>query len=278
MSSPPTPLAHRSDPDRPPDDLSGRRAVVTGGSHGIGAATVTALVAAGARVATCGRDPEALTQLTERCESLNGSLATFVADVAEWHQLDAFLADAERWLGAVDVLVNNAGETAMRDFLNTDEADWERCLRVNLIAAVRASRTVLPGMVARRWGRVIMMSSSGAKYPTPMWIDYAAAKAALATTAKALAREFGRHNVLVNTLLPGLIDTPMTRRSRQVVGAQSGMSPDEIGEAWAADVPLGRWGRPEEIANIVLFLCTERCTYLNGVALDVDGGLATHVF
>lgn len=265
-------------PRRPDDGLLGRRVVVTGGSHGIGAATVARLAGAGARVVTCGRDAQALEDVANSAAGPPGEVRAVVADVTEWEQLDGFLAEAERELGGIDVLVSNAGETAMRDFLQMHEADWERCLRVNLLATVRATRTVLPAMIERQWGRIVLMSSSGAKYPTGPWIDYAAAKAAVAATGKALAREYAQHNVTVNTLLPGLIRTPMTERSMRTVGETTGMELEEVATAWAADVPMQRWGRPEEIADVVLFLCSDQATYVNGIAMDVDGGMASHVF
>jgi NAD(P)-dependent dehydrogenase (short-subunit alcohol dehydrogenase family) len=199
-------------------------------------------------------------------------------DVADGEQLDAFLDEAVQLLGGIDVLVNNAGETALRDFLDTPMAAWERSLQVNLLAAVRASRRLLPGMIERRWGRVVMVASSGAKYPTAPWIDYAAAKAALAAAGKALAREYGAANVLVNTVLPGFIRTDMTARSLQQVSELSGEPVAELAAAWAATVPVGRWGRPEDVAGFIRFLCSADADYVTGAAFDLDGGQATHVY
>jgi NAD(P)-dependent dehydrogenase (short-subunit alcohol dehydrogenase family) len=239
---------------------------------------VHALATAGARVLTCGRDADALASVAAHARAAGGDVAVSVADVADPAQLDTFLQEALATLGTVDVLVNNAGETALRDFLHTDEAAWERSLRVNLLAAVRATRALLPGMVAQSWGRVVMVSSSGAKYPTGPWIDYAAAKAALAATGKALALEYGHANVLVNTVLPGLIRTDMTERSLREVGAGTGQSIDDLAATWVRAVPVGRWGRPEQIAAVIRFLCSDDADYVNGAAIDIDGGMSTHVY
>jgi NAD(P)-dependent dehydrogenase (short-subunit alcohol dehydrogenase family) len=263
---------------RPFGDVAGRRVVVTGGGTGIGAATVRAFATAGAHVMTCGRDAAALETVAAEAQQSGVEVHTRVVDLADDASLDAFAADAADTLGGVDVLVNNAGETALRDFLSTDENDWQRSFQVNLFAAVRMTRAMLPGMIARSWGRIIMVSSSGAKYPTTAWVDYAAAKAALAATGKALAREYASSNVLVNTLLPGLIRTPMTERSMAVVGAHTGQDVDEVAAAWAADVPLHRWGEPVEVAALIRFLCSDDASYINGAAFDIDGGMASHVY
>jgi 3-oxoacyl-[acyl-carrier protein] reductase len=259
-------------------DVRGRRAVITGGSRGIGAATVHALARAGARVMTCGRDAGALADVAEQARGYGGDVEAVVVDVTRDEEFDAFLAQADRAFGGIDVLVNNAGETALRDFLHTDDAAWEHSMRINLLAAVRATRAVLPGMIARRWGRIVMVSSSGAKYPTGPWIDYAAAKAALAATGKALAREYASANVLVNTVLPGFIRTDMTERSLRRIAEVEGRDPAELAEEWARSVPLGRWGRPDDVAGFIRFLCSPDADYVTGTAFDLDGGQATHVY
>jgi NAD(P)-dependent dehydrogenase (short-subunit alcohol dehydrogenase family) len=259
-------------------DVRGRGVVITGGSRGIGAATVHALAGAGARVVTCGRDATALQAVADRARSYGSDVETAVVDITDPTALDGFLAGAADTLGGIDVLVNNAGETALRDFLLTDDAAWQRSLQVNLLAAVRATRTVLPAMIAQRWGRVVMVSSSGAKYPTGPWIDYAAAKAALAATGKALAREYASANVLINTVLPGFIRTDMTERSLRRVGEATGQDPAQLSEEWAQSVPLGRWGRPEEVAGFIRFLCSPDADFVSGAAFDLDGGQATHIY
>jgi NAD(P)-dependent dehydrogenase (short-subunit alcohol dehydrogenase family) len=259
-------------------NVRGRRVVITGGSRGIGAATVLTLATAGARVVTCGRDATALARVADAAAASGAEVTSHVVDVTDFGDLDAFLDAAERTLGTVDILVNNAGETALRDFLGTDECAWEQCLRVNLLAVVRATRRLLPGMIAQRWGRIVMVASSGAKYPTAPWIDYAAAKAAVAATGKALAREYGSANVLVNTVLPGLIRTDMTERSLCQIADGSDESAEDLAAAWATTVPLGRWGRPEEVAAFIRFLCSPDADYISGAAVDLDGGQATHVY
>lgn len=187
-------------------DLTGRRAVVTGASSGIGAATVRLLAAHGADVAFCARRRDALDAVAA---DLGGRGHPFVADLADADSTAAFCADVLAALGGCDVLVNNVGAAPHRDFLRTGDEDWEAVLRLNLLSAVRCTRFFLDGMRAQRSGRVVMIGTTLAKYPVAATAGYAAGKAALAATAKALAREYAADGVLVNTVLPGRIRTPV---------------------------------------------------------------------
>lgn len=261
-----------------PFDLTGRRVVVTGASRGIGAAIVEAMAAAGADVVCCARDGAALDGLVESTKQLPGSVRAEVADLSDWAQLDAFVDGAYAALGGVDVLVNNAGQVKLRDFLTTDESEWEVTLRINLLAAVRCARRVIPGMVAQGGGRIVMMASSGSKYPEASWIDYAASKAGLAAVTTALAREYASAGVLVNAVCPGVIDTPMWAGSAAALAKRHDTTADEVRAGARATIPMGRFGTAAEVAELVLFMASDHATYLSGAAIDLDGALATHVF
>jgi 3-oxoacyl-[acyl-carrier protein] reductase len=258
--------------------LAGRRVVVTGASRGIGAAVVRAMAAEGARVACCARDEQALRAVAQDVADAPGVVHPMRADVSDWDQLDAFIEEARGTLGGIDVLVTNAGRVSLRSFLDTDESEWEGTLRVNLLSAVRAVRRVLPGMLEQRWGRIVMVASSGAKYPEASWIDYAASKAGVVTTATALAREYASANVLVNAVLPGVIDTPMWAASARALAERQGSTPEAVKAAVVSAVPSGRFGTPAEVADLIVFLASDQATYMSGVAIDLDGALATHVF
>ena len=156
--------------------------------------------------------------------------------------------------------------------------DWTSLFELNLLSAVRCTRRLLPAMRKQGWGRVVMISTGGAKYPNAALVDYAASKSALVTTAKALARKYGSDGVLVNSVLPGLIRTQMWERAASEIAGAGGQSVEDVFAARSENVPVGRYGTAEEVADLVLFLCSDRASYINGAAIDVDGGLGTHVF
>jgi 3-oxoacyl-[acyl-carrier protein] reductase len=194
-------------------DLSGRRALVTGASGGIGAAVVRQLADHGAEVHFCARHADAVTALAQQQPaSGTGSIVGHVADMGDGAQVGAFLT-AVLAIGAVDIVVNNVGASPSRNFLYMTDDDWSSLFELNLLSAVRCTRAALPGMRKNKWGRVVMIASGAAKYPNATLIDYAASKAAMIATGKALAAKYGADGVLVNSVLPGLIHTGMWDRA-----------------------------------------------------------------
>jgi NAD(P)-dependent dehydrogenase (short-subunit alcohol dehydrogenase family) len=250
--------------------------MVTGASAGIGAATVRHLVGSGHAVAFCARDPERVERLA--AEFGDGpEVLGVVADMSDAASIDAFLERAEAGLGPADILVNNVGQSPSRNFLRMTDDDWRALFDLNLIAAVRCTRAVLPGMRGRRWGRIVMVGSAAAKLPNAALVDYAASKAAMLATAKALAGRYGRDGVLVNSVLPGLIHTPMWERAAGEIAAATDSTPDEVIERLGKEVPVGRYGTPEEVAEVIAFLVGDGASYVNGAAFDVDGGSNPHI-
>ncbi len=231
-------------------DLSGRRAVLTGASLGIGAA-VRALADQGAR-AFARRTDNVAALSGYRPPSGEGSVRGFAADMADRGAVDAFL-DSVLADGPVDILVNNVGASPSRNFLYMSDDDWFSLFELNLMSAVRCTRRLLPGMRERKWGRVVMVSSGAGFYPNAALIDYGASKAAMIAMGKALARKYGADNVLVNSVLPGLIHTPMWERAAGEVAAANGTTMEAVLAGNARAVPVGRHGTAEEVAAVIVF-------------------------
>mgnify|MGYP001029115968 FL=1 len=254
-------------------DLTGRKAIVTGASLGIGAATVRLLADHGASVAFCARGQDGVDELASYSDTIRG----YVADMSDAESTNQFLQRATNDLGDADILVNNVGASPSRNFLYMDDADWEQLFQLNMMSAVRCTRHVLPHMRAQHRGRVVMISTVGALYPSAALIDYAATKSAMISTAKALAGKYGRDGVLVNSILPGLIHTAMWDRAAGELAESTGKSQEEVMANNSKGVPVGRYGTPEEVANAVVFLCTDAAAYINGQAISVDGGSSGHI-
>lgn len=258
--------------------LDGRVAVVTGAGAGIGSATVAALAEGGAAVGFCARTADAVTALEDGLRAKGAEVVGVAADMSDADATAGFLEEVVGRLGDVDILVNNVGQSPSRNFLRMSDDDWSQLLNLNLLAAMRCTRAVLPGMRERGWGRVVMVSSLSAKHPDAALIDYAAAKAALTAATTALARRYGRDGVLINSVLPGLILTPMWERAAGEIAGATKTTPDAVLDDMATRVPVQRYGTPEEVAAVICFLASPAASYVNGAAIDVDGGLSSHVF
>lgn len=257
-------------------DLEGRRAVVTGASLGIGAATARLLADMGAEVEFCARNENAIKDLSTYDPTGNGSLKGHVADMGNRESVEEFVSAVSE-SGPISILVNNVGASPSRNFQYMTDEEWTELHELNLMSAVRCTRHFLPDMRNQKWGRVIMIASGAAKYPGAALVDYAATKAAMIATGKALAGKYGKDGVLVNSVLPGLIHTAMWDRAAGEVADASGARPEEVLANNSRSVPVGRYGTAEEVANVIAFLCSEAASYVNGAAIDVDGGQGTHV-
>ena len=258
-------------------DLTGRRALVTGASLGIGAAVVKMLADHGAQVTFCARSADTVETLAAyQPESVGGGVEGLIADMNDATSVANFLDTVEAG-GPTDILINNVGASPSRNFLYMTDADWLDLFELNLMSAVRCTRRLLPAMRKQNWGRIVMIASGAAKYPGAALIDYGASKAAMVAMAKALSRKYGADNVLVNSVLPGLIHTAMWERAATEVADATGGSMDDVLAANAKSVPVGRYGTPEEVAAVVTFLCSSAASYVNGAAIEVDGGQGTHV-
>jgi len=240
--------------------LDGKAALVTGASGGLGAAIARTLHAQGARVALSGTRQDALDALAAE---LGEGAHVCLADLRDPAAADALLAAAEAACGPIDILVNNAGLTRDTLALRMKDADWQTVLDVDLTAPFRLARAALRGMVRRRGGRIIGIGSIVGHTGNPGQANYAAAKAGLAGMTKALAQEVGSRGITVNLVAPGFIETPMT----------DALSAEQRAKLTGA-IPLGRMGRPADVAAAVLYLASEEAAWVTGATLHVNGGMA----
>jgi 3-oxoacyl-[acyl-carrier protein] reductase len=258
-------------------DMSGRVALVTGASLGIGAAAVGQLAACGATVAFCARGADAIDALVAAQAAEGRTVRGYMADMADADATETMLDDVEAHYGRVDILVNNVGASPSRNFLYMTDQDWHDLHQLNVMSAVRCSRRVIPAMRESKWGRIVMVSSPAAFYPNAATIDYAATKAAMVATAKALANKYGRDGILVNTVHPGLIHTPMWERAATELAEAMDSTTDEVIARNGKGVPVGRYGTADEVANMITFLVSDAASYCNGSVFNVDGGSGSHV-
>ncbi len=244
-------------------ELEGRVALVTGASRGIGRAIAVELARAGAEVAVnYAASEEAAREVASQIEALGRKAYLVRFDVADPEAVLRGVREVEEALGRIDILVNNAGITRDGLLARMKEEDWERVLSVNLKGAFLVTRAVLPGMMKRRYGRIINVSSVVAFSGNPGQTNYAASKAGLVGFSRSLALEVARRGITVNVVAPGFIETDMTAAL-----------PEKAREALLSRVPMGRAGTPEEVAHAVVFLASDRASYITGTVLHVNGGL-----
>lgn len=246
-------------------DLSGRTALVTGASRGIGRAIAFGLAGAGAHVALNGRDAATLDEVRVDIEAAGGHAVVVPADVTDRDAVAAMVGAVLETFGQLDIVVNNAGGTAfMVPFADLRFEGWTKVMRLNTESVVHVCQAVGPHLLERRRGSVINVASVAALGGTPALSPYGASKAAVLSLTRSLAMEWGHAGVRVNALCPGWTATDLNRSLWQ---------DDQISAAMTATIPLGRWGKAEEMTGAAVFLASDASSYLTGQAIVVDGGL-----
>ncbi|HWY59133.1 MAG TPA: 3-oxoacyl-[acyl-carrier-protein] reductase [Terriglobales bacterium] len=242
--------------------LSGRVALVTGASQGIGRAVAVKLAALGSTVVVAARNQEKLAELVQQIAGSGGKAAGFPVDVADEDQVKTAFKAALAQLGKIDILINNAGITRDQLVMRMKRADWDAVLNTNLTSAYLCTQQAIGSMLKQRWGRIINVTSIFGQMGQAGQANYAASKAGLIGLTMAIAREVGSRNITCNAVAPGFIETAMT----------SGFS-DDFRQNALKNIPLGRVGTPEDVANAVAFLASEEASYITGHVLSVNGGM-----
>jgi 3-oxoacyl-[acyl-carrier protein] reductase len=256
--------------------LRGRRAIVTGGSKGLGKAIAAELLAEGAAVAICSRHKAELDETAAELAASGGSITALPCDVTDPGQVESFIAAAAAALGGTDILVNNAGAARPGQFAALTDEDWHDDIEVKLFSQIRCTRAALPHLRGSTAPRVININAVYARYPDPVFLASSVNRASCLSLSKALSIELGHEGILVNSVNIGFVVTPQWEniRARRAPGVPA----DEFfGQLAASEVPLGRFGRPDEVAGIVTFLAGDRASYINGASIDVGGGMGKYL-
>jgi len=249
--------------------FDGKSAIITGGAGGIGSTTCRRFAAEGARVAVLDRDEAGAQKVAREIEAAGGKAQAFACDITDRQSVDAAVAASESALGPVAILVNNAGFDIFKPFLKTEPSEWERLIAINLRGPLHMHHAVLPGMVERRYGRVVNVASDAARVGSTGEAVYAACKSAMLGFSKTLAREHARHGITLNVVCPGPTSTNLL--ADFLKGADN---PDKLMEAFRRSIPLGRIGTPDDLPGTIAFFASDDAAYVTGQVISVSGGLS----
>ncbi len=254
--------------------IKGRRAIVTGGSSGIGFETARQFLEEDVRVLITGRNEMKLMQARDDlAKRTGGDVYAVVADMTKEADIAEMVAAAKEKLGGVDILVNNAGQMYSGRFAAIRDDEMQKQLDTKLFGFLRAIRAVYPMMKAQKWGRIVNTIGGAGKEPDPYMFGSGMTNSALLNLTKSLSTEFGEDNVLVNAICPGWVATDLWVRNTEGLKKELGVQSEQEARKLAAKKnALGRMGKPEELANATVFLCSERASYITGVSLNTDGG------
>jgi 3-oxoacyl-[acyl-carrier protein] reductase len=259
--------------------LKDRVALVAASSQGLGKAVAMGLAKEGAKLALCARTESTLDAAAEEIRRATGApLMTRALDVTDPDQVRQFVADTVEEYGQLDICIANAGGPPAKSFAETTLDDWRQATELNLMSTVYLAKEALPLMQRRRWGRFIAITSMTVKQPVEGLILSNSVRAGVSGLIKTLANEYGPYNVLVNNVCPGYTATARLLSLAERVAGIEGVTAAQVEQRWASQAPLGRVGRPEEFADVVVFLASERASYVTGVSIAVDGGIVKGLY
>ena len=243
--------------------------VVTGGGGGIGGATCRRFAREGAKVAVYDMNLEAAEKVASGIREEGGQAQAFRCDITDRASVDKAVEATQQSLGPIDVLVNNAGWDVFKPFTKTEPAQWDKLIAINLTGALHMHHAVLPGMAARKAGRIVNIASDAARVGSSGEAVYAACKGGLVAFSKTIAREHARHGITVNVVCPGPTDTALFADYKEGAG-----NPEKLMEAFTRSIPLGRIGQPDDLPGAILFFASDDAGFVTGQVLSVSGGLS----
>jgi 3-oxoacyl-[acyl-carrier protein] reductase len=258
--------------------LKDRVALVCGASKGLGKAVALGLAREGARLAICSRNLENIQQAAEEIRGETGTeIISLPADLSSAEASRRFFREAQHHYGQVDILVNNAGGPPSLSFPDLNDEHWQAAFQLILMSAVTLMKEVIPVMQARKFGRIINLTSVAVKQPIPGLILSNALRTGLVGLAKTLSGLYAPDNILINNVCPGYTLTERVRELSEVMAQRQNITPEAVIKGWEAEIPLGRLGRPEEVADLVVFLASEKAGFITGATIPVDGGFCRGV-
>jgi 3-oxoacyl-[acyl-carrier protein] reductase len=254
--------------------LKGRGVIVAASSQGIGRATAQAFAREGAQVAMCARTEATLLEAAEKIRAnTRAEIYAQKVDVTDNAAVGLFVEQVAKHFGRIDVCVTNAGGPPAKNFLAISTDEWRKAIDTNFLSVVHLAKAVLPHMQRHRWGRIITITSVSVKQPIAELVLSNAVRAAVVGLVKSLSNEFGKDGILVNNVAPGYTATERLQELAGVRALAAGTSPEAIYRQWAAETPVRRLGEPGEIADLILWLASERAAYITGQTILADGGI-----
>jgi 3-oxoacyl-[acyl-carrier protein] reductase len=254
--------------------LKDRVALIAASSQGIGLATAEAFAAEGCRIAMCARNQQTLQAAAEKIRNqYNAQVLAEAFDVTDAGAVSRFVAAVAAKFGGVDICITNAGGPPAKGFLAASLEEWQRALELNFLSTVYFAREAIPHMQRKKWGRIITLTSITTKQPVADLVLSNAVRAAVVGLVKSLANEFGKDGILVNNVGPGFTATDRLKELAAARASATGKSEKEIFDGWAADAPVKRLGEPREVAETIVWLASERASYITGQTVLVDGGM-----
>ena len=254
--------------------LKGRGVIVAASSQGIGRAAAESFAREGAQVAMCARTEKVLNEAAEAIrKATGGEVLAEPVDVTDAGQVQRFVELVVKRFGRIDVCVTNAGGPPAKNFLSLSADEWRKAVDLNFMSVVHLAKAVIPHMQRHRWGRIVTITSVTVKQPVAELIMSNAVRAAVVGLVKSLSNEFGKDGILINNVGPGYTATERLEELAGVRALAAGASPEQIYQSWAQEIPARRLGTPQEIADLIVWLSSERASYITGQTILADGGL-----